>query len=136
VFKVPGVKKYLLVITCHLSAYPAGAALREVEVGELFAAVGAPLYDYCVITGDFNTKTDGDRELLRQRCAENDYGMAIGDYLPWIPTCYGRDGREQYSYDNILVSGKCTIRRVMVMADWYGRLYSDHVPLIADVALG
>lgn len=133
-FKLPG-KYRLLFVTCHLSAYAAREAERMIELEELFAAVGALQYDCCVITGDFNTNTGADREKLREECRGNGFSMAIGDYLPWIPTCYGRDGRERYSFDNILVSGTGTIRRVAVLGDWYGRLYSDHVPLIADVAL-
>lgn len=133
-FKVDG--KRLLFLSCHPTAHVGNSADRKEEYWELFDYVcNREMWDWCVITGDFNTIEAVDKENLRRECDEHGFGMAIGSYMPWISTFPGKDGTSHGSYDNILVSSGVDIRAMRVMRDWYPLLYSDHVPLAAELIL-
>jgi len=135
IFLVDG--KRLLFISAHPTPFSGAEnqAKRKAEYTQLFTDIKALRWDWCVVVGDMNTFDTADKENLKAICSENGFDMAIGTYLPWIPTCLGHDGKGTMSFDNILVSGNITIQTTKALREWYGRLYSDHVPLIADLQL-
>lgn len=131
-FKVGG--KKLLFISAHAIAHVGNAAKRKAQYTELFGAVKD--CDCCIMTGDFNTTENADKANLKALCEKNGYSMAIGSYLPWIDTYFGRAaGATRHSFDNILASSGLAIRTTKVLGDWYDRLYSDHVPVVADIEI-
>jgi exonuclease III len=133
VFAVDG--KRLLFISAHPIAKVGNGDKRKVQYAELFAHVKASAFDCCVIAGDFNTTEAADKTALKTLCDKNGFSMALGSYLPWLDTYLGRaKGQTRHSFDNILVKG-AAIRSTKVMGDWYSRLYSDHVPVTADIDL-
>ena len=135
VLRVDG--KRLLALSAHPTAHVGFSREREIEYREMFEAVNREEWDWCVITGDFNTTEEVDKLHLQEQCAANGFGMAIGSYLPWVDTYLGKkEGARRHSFDNVLVSGKCAIRRVQVLRDWWERLYSDHVPVLCEIEMG
>lgn len=128
-------RKKLLFISAHPMYGTANAVQRETEYAELFQHIRTSQWDYCVVTGDFNSCTDQDKANLKQLCGSNHFGMAIGDYMPWVATCLGHDGKGKQSLDNILFSSNIRVNKLAVLRDWYSRLYSDHVPVVAELRL-
>ena len=131
-------KKKLLFISVHPIARATAErrAMREKEYNELFNYIKSAKWDYCIVTGDFNTTYKADKTQLQTLCKENGFSMAIGGCLPWVNTFLGATGTEKpHSFDNILTSKNITIKKVKVLRDWYDRLYSDHVPVVADLIL-
>jgi len=135
-YKVDG--KRLLFISAHPTPFSGkeNQAKRKTEYTELFDYIKSATWTYCIVVGDMNTFDPEDKANLKAICAENGFDMAIGTYLPWVPTCLGHDGKGTMSFDNILVSSNITIQTTKALREWYSRLYSDHVPLIADLILG
>lgn len=133
-FNYTPTKQKILFISCHLSAYAKNENKRKTELVELFRFIAGETWDHCVVTGDFNTNTDSDRKTLMEMCDKAGFSAAIGPYLPWIRTCYGHDGKERYSFDNVLVSSGMAIRTVNVLGEWYWSLYSDHVPVLCEIS--
>ena len=134
VLKVNGGR--LLMISAHATAHDGNSDKRKTEYAELFEKVREEKWSWAVICGDFNTLTKTDKENLTAACRENSFEMAIGSYLPWIVTFMGRSEQaKKHSFDNILVSPGVTIRTVRARRDWWERLYSDHVPVTAEVEL-
>lgn len=133
IFNYTPTKQKILFVSCHLSAYARNENKRKTELKELFTFIAGETWDHCIVCGDFNTNTDGDKKTLMETCDKAGFGMAIGPYLPWNPTCLGHNGKERYSFDNVLVSSGLKIRTVNVLSEWYDRLYSDHVPVMVDV---
>lgn len=127
--------KTVLFISCHPTAHVGNSAVRKQEYEQLFSYVNDMQWDICIITGDFNTTEQDDKNNLRTACDENGFDMAIGTYLPWVSTYLGKDGTARQSFDNILVGGKVKILSVRILRDWYSRLYSDHVPVCAEIAI-
>ena len=128
--------KRLMFISCHPMYGKEYVNARQAEFEELFKDINSTKYDYCIITGDFNTIMDKDKENLLNICNQNGFKMAIGSYLPWLITCPGRVGTvadHKYSFDNILVSGNMNIVQTKVLIEWHSRLYSDHVPVVATI---
>lgn len=134
-FNVDG--KRMLFISAHPTPFSGAEnqAKRKAEYTQLFTDIKALKWTYCVIVGDMNTFDPEDKENLKAICQANGFDMAIGTYMPWITTCMGHDGTGHMSYDNILYSSNITIQSVKALREWYDRLYSDHVPLIADLQL-
>lgn len=130
-----GSRKKLLFMSCHPMYGTANAEQRKKEYAELFQHVKASQWDYCIMTGDFNSCTDEDKQNLQTICAANGFGMAIGGYMPWVATCLGHDGKSRQSLDNILFSGNIRLDAVRSLKEWYTRLYSDHVPVVARLNL-
>ena len=125
--------KGVLVVSAHMIAHTGNAEKRKVQYTELFRAISSA--EACIVTGDFNTTEKADKATLTALCEKNGFTMAIGSYLPWVDTFFGRaEGATPHSFDNILVKGM-TIKTTKVLRDWYERLYSDHVPVIADIEM-
>lgn len=132
ILKVDGNR--LMVVSVHATAHQGNSAKRLQDYREIFDIVKAETWKHAIITGDFNTLEDTDKTNLKVVCSDNNFSMAIGDYLPWLNTYIGRSEKaKRHSFDNILVSSGLTIRTTNVLSDWWGRLYSDHVPLICDI---
>ena len=133
---------YYTVRILFISAHPMygkgddyiGARLAEYQ--ELFTDINNSVWDYCIVVGDFNTNSDTDRQNLTNQCSNNGFKMALGTYMPWIPTWVGPVGNPDPNpepLDNILISGNMDFVKVQVLNDWYNRLYSDHLPIVARV---
>jgi endonuclease/exonuclease/phosphatase family metal-dependent hydrolase len=126
--------KRMLVLSAHPTAHEGNSAIRKQEYKELFECVNSEIWDYCIITGDFNTLEKIDKANLIAICAENEFSMAIGTYLPWVDTFLGRTEKSKHhSFDNILCSKNINIKSTRILREWWNRLYSDHVPIIADI---
>lgn len=125
----------ILFINAHPTPYSGAGnvAKRLAEYTEIFDYTRKAKYDICVVCGDLNTEEEADKANLKRLCETNGFAMVIGTYLPWVKTCFGYDGKSNLSYDNILVKG-ATIKRTQVLRDWYPLLYSDHVPVLAEIS--
>ena len=134
VFRVDG--KRLLFLSCHPIAHVGNSEKRLQAYKEIFETVKSVKWDWCVITGDFNTTEKVDKENLRKLCDANNFDMLYGgSYLPWINTYPGHKGTSKQSFDNVLISKGITFKSVKVLRNWYDKLYSDHVPIVADIIL-
>lgn len=132
VLKVDG--KRMLVFSLHATAHTGNSDKRMQEYTELFELVNREVWDYAVLCGDFNTLQKADKANLKAVCKANKFSMAIGSYLPWIDTFYGRtETSKHHSFDNVLASPGLTIRTVRVLGEWWSRLYSDHLPVICEI---
>ncbi len=132
IFKVDG--RQLLAVSTHAASRTGNWEARLQQYRELFAFARSVECDGCVICGDFNTTDPEDRDNLTALCAENGFSQAIGSYLPWVDTYLGRKaGAKRHSFDNILAGPGMVITTTKVLRDWWDRLYSDHVPVVADV---
>ena len=127
--------KKLLFISAHPMYGTANVEQRKKEYNELFQHIKTSQWDYCIVTGDFNSCTDTDKANLKNICSLNQFSMAIGDYMPWITTCMGHDGKLNESLDNILFSKNVRMNRLIVLRNWYPMLYSDHVPVVSHLDL-
>ena len=129
-------ERRLMVISIHATAHVGNSEKRRKDYADVFSMAAREDWDACVICGDFNTTEDADKRSLTEMSAANGFEVAIGTYLPWVDTYLGRtEGATRHSFDNILVSGG-SIRRVQVLRDWWGRLYSDHVPVLCEIEMG
>ena len=93
-----------------------------------------PSWDYCIICGDFNSVTEEDQDNLATLTAARSFTMANGGRLGWLWTCKAVDG-SLYAADNILCSQNVIINSFNVYQGLHDSLYSDHVPVMADVTL-
>lgn len=131
----------ILFMSVHLSPYAdeheahTHEQERLTELTEMFQHIAASTWDYCIVTGDFNTNSDADRTNISSMCSLNGFTQAIGGYLPWVDTCLGPDGDKHYSFDNILISSNVWFKRIKVLKEKFDDLYSDHVPVIAELEL-
>lgn len=83
-----------------------------------------------IICGDFNSAYDADKETVQEVTAANNMTIANGGYLGWIET---HPNPSPTTIDNIICSQGLIIKRVRTFKDWFDKLYSDHIPLIADI---
>lgn len=120
--------KILLFISIHPSVDT--SEHRSEELLSLFTWISGQEYDWCVISGDFNTIEPTDRITLKQLCATYGFTMANGEYLGWLKTT-----PTPLSIDNILVSSNCIINSVVVHSSKYEELHSDHYPISANITL-
>ncbi len=128
--------KRLLFISTHAVSKVGNNAARLIQYKELFEYINNTEWDWCIVTGDFNTTDEADKKNLKKLCEDNNFTMAIGQYLPWVDTYLGRAKEStHHSFDNILVSPGCTIKSTKVLRSWWSKLYSDHVPVVADIVL-
>ena len=95
----------------------------------------APAWDYCIICGDMNTITDDDKDNLTDIVDEYGFTMANGGALGWMWTERDVSGADLYALDNIIVSPNIIINGVTAYQGMYENLYSDHVPVVADLTL-
>lgn len=134
----------LLFLSTHPSpGFDATAeATRLQEYTELFkwiygeiqlSSTSAPTWDYCIIAGDMNSATATDRSNLATLASARNFTMANGGYLGWLVTCYYQGNG--LCLDNIICSENITISNIKAYTSKYGDLYSDHVPLSAEVTL-
>lgn len=112
-------------------------ALRLGEYEQIFQHINdsADEWDYCIVTGDFNSVSQTSKDKLVELCNDNGFSMAIGSYMPWIFTHFNKQGVASDSFDNILVSSNIDILTTEVLTDQYPLLYSDHVPVVARLRL-
>ena len=109
----------------------------EIQLGVAYnedVKVSVPDWDYCVITMDGNTNTDEDKVNLSNYAAARGFTMANGGYLGWLRTVSLGSGTWG-SIDNIIVSPNIVINSVEVYESMYKELYSDHLPMTADITL-
>ena len=146
----------LLVISTHPAAglTEEAVAARAIQYSELFAwvsgaddsnlysknttaadrtkSVARPSCTHCIIGMDGNTAFDADKTNLATYANAKNYHLGNGGFLGWFYTHFRGTN---YSLDNIIVSDNIIINNIEAYSDWYGRLYSDHVPVVADVTL-
>lgn len=108
------------------------AAIRWRDWEEFADIINADENDYIVCFGDFNTRPDS-AEIAKFENTFSGWVKANGGYLGWFETT----GRytPNYPNDNILVSPKISITAMRPLVEWYNLLYSDHVPVVANLTL-
>jgi endonuclease/exonuclease/phosphatase family metal-dependent hydrolase len=147
--------KTLLFISTHLVANAgddpssqASIAKRVENLTELFGWVNGtltlkdidnndvycPAHDWCIITGDMNTITDTDKTNLATAASNANFILGNGGRLGWLQTALRYTG-SMTSLDNIIVSDNVIINSFTSYSEWYDRLYSDHVPVMANLTL-
>ncbi len=87
-------------------------------------------WDWCVVTGDFNSITPTDMANLKTLVTARNFTMANGGWMGWIKTHYAG-----LSLDNILCSQNVIINSVEVPELLAAGLYSDHYPIISHITL-
>ena len=97
------------------------------------AAKTVPRYTHCIICGDFNSLSDEDKANLKALAAERGFVLANGGAAEWMPTW--QSGENAQCTDNIICSPNVRINSVKTLADRFDDLYSDHIPLLAEVEL-
>lgn len=123
-------------------------AARKTNYEELFAwingtitlrkygngtAVTVPTHTHAIVCMDANCITDTDKANLANAASTNNFELCNGGRFGWFKTCFDRYG--SYALDEIAVSSNCIITDVTARTDLYPKLYSDHVPVIAEVSL-
>ena len=93
----------------------------------------APAHTHAIICADANSVTDTDKDNLAERAATYGYVLGNGGKLGWF--CTNLRDVPWRALDNIIVSENIIINNIVALGEWYNKLYSDHVPLIADVTL-
>lgn len=98
------------------------------------SAVTVPTHSHCIIGMDANSLTASDKSSLISLAGT--YGMKLGNggRLGWfLSSDIGTDEAE--SLDNIVVSDNIFINNIEALSSEYANLYSDHVPLLANLTL-
>lgn len=93
--------------------------------------VSVPAHTHTIIGMDANCVTADDKANLQSAAAANDMILANGGYLGWFYT----EIRNMGSIDVIAVSDNVIINNVEAWSSLYADLYSDHVPVVADLTL-
>lgn len=121
-------------------------AMRKSEYEEIFkwcnglitlpswesgVAVSVPTHTHTIIGMDGNSITDDDKTNLAALANTYNYVMGNGGYIGWFNTEF----RTGYAIDNIIVSNNVIIENIESWRKEYENLYSDHVPVVADVTL-
>lgn len=148
-----GAKK-LLVCSAHTSwndtgtggESPEAVAVRQTQYEEVFKWVAglipladytsgsnvyAPTHTHCVIMMDANSMTVSDKSNLQASASDNSFILGNGGALGWFVTHPANDG----CLDQIAVSDNIIINNIESYGDLFNRLYSDHVPVVADITL-
>lgn len=155
--------KKLLLISTH-PVWNAGGgghsstdiAARKTQYDELFAwikgeitlnsfgtttAVSVPEgITHCIIGMDGNSCEAQDKTNLTNAATGANCILGNGGYLGWFVTCYDnyltpKGVTQTWDIDNIIVSDNIIIENIESYGDWFGKLYSDHVPVVADLML-
>lgn len=92
-----------------------------------------PEYTHAIVCMDANCSTAEDKTNLTALCNANDYVMVNGGAIGWFMTCV-TSGVES-AIDTIICSQNIIINNAEALNDWYEDLYSDHVPIYADLTL-
>ena len=144
--------KTLMVVNTH--PYPMSAPDAEsyhaIQYDELFkwitgqialelysgsTPVSVPTWTHCIIGMDANSGTDTDKNLLIQKATSANFTMGNGGEFGWFVTLPERGNRAENGIDNIIVSNNIIINNIECYPNMYKELYSDHVPLMADLTL-
>lgn len=96
--------------------------------------ISVPEHTHTVIGMDGNTTTQLDRTNLKNLADANNFILGNGGYLGWIYTC-DINKATQWAIDNIIVSENIIINKFTAHSEYYDDLYSDHVPVSADITL-
>lgn len=96
-------------------------------------AVTVPAHTHTIICMDANCITDEDKTNMQTEAANNNFILGNGGRFGWFKTCFDKNG--QYALDQIAVSNNIIINDIEPQVNWFSRLYSDHVPVIAEVTL-
>lgn len=109
---------------------------REISLPDLTSgsAVTAPEHTHCIICMDGNSVTATDKTNLETIAAQNDFILGNGGALGWFYTCQSTTPVLS-SLDNIIVSDNIIINNIESYMELWRNLYSDHVPVVADVTL-
>lgn len=125
-------------------------AARKTEYEELFKWVAGaitlkngsnvdvtvPAHTHCIIGMDGNSATATDKtNLLNEASTVRDgvyFVAGNGGAIGWYITEMRSAGS---AIDNIFVSNNIIINSIESWNDWYSKLYSDHVPVVADLTL-
>ena len=97
------------------------------------SAVHVPTHTHVVIGMDANTLTASDRTNLAGLASDYNCVMGNGGRIGWVKTA--RNRFEWYSLDNIIVSENIIINSFESMTEKYSDMYSDHVPVVAELTL-
>lgn len=95
------------------------------------SAVTAPTHTHCIICMDGNSATATDKTNLATVASGKNFILGNGGALGWFLT----ELHYNYSIDNIAVSNNIIINNIETYDEWYQMLYSDHIPVVADVTL-
>ena len=96
-------------------------------------AVSVPAHDYAVVCMDANCATDTDKSNLLSAASAKNFKPANGGKFGWFNTCHDPDFLG--ALDNIFVSNNIEFSKIEPLWSWYNDLYSDHVPLMAELLL-
>ena len=97
------------------------------------SAVTVPTHTHTIVCMDANSISDTDKSNLMAQAAANNFILGNGGRFGWFKTCIDRDG--MYALDQIAVSNNIIINNIEPQMALYKQLYSDHVPVIAEVTL-
>ena len=103
------------------------------SLADLTTDVSCPTHTHAVILGDFNTITDTDKTNLQTIASSASFTLGNGGRFGWMYT--DRSANGNFSLDNIAVSSNVALDSFEPKWDWYGKLYSDHVPIVSDIIL-
>lgn len=96
--------------------------------------VSAPTHTHCIICMDANSATATDKTNLETLAANNNFILGNGGALGWYYTCHG-SSLGLAALDNVIVSDNIIINNIESYMELWRNLYSDHVPVVADVTL-
>ena len=100
-------------------------------------------YDYVIIAGDTNAgnyvnetmeNTEYDMGLLESLCEDTDTHLVNGGEIGWFKTVPSSQTVSR-AFDNIIVSNNIRVEKIECNPFMYEELWSDHVPVIAEVSL-
>lgn len=94
-------------------------------------AVSVPDHTHVVIGMDANSATADDKANLTSLADDHDMILGNGGALGWFVTNLYKN----IAIDVIAVSDNIIINNIESYGDLYPRLYSDHVPVVADLTL-
>lgn len=133
--------KTLLVCCTHCSV---NEAEREAQYEELckwlngdvqISGVSVPAYDYFIVMGDFNHLNSHSREALINLTTTYNFQLLNGGYLGWYKTVQYQSVNISETADNIITSANVNISDIHPYYDLFQQLYSDHVPIMAELVL-
>ena len=94
--------------------------------------ITVPTHTHVIIGIDANCATAQDKTNLAGAAADAGFILGNGGAIGWFYT----EMRDGYTaVDNIIVSDNVIINSIEAYNDMYTKLYSDHVPVVADVTL-
>ena len=93
--------------------------------------VSVPTHTHCIIGMDANCDTSTDKTNLASAASAKNFILGNGGALGWFIT----NPSGNSSIDEVIVSDNIIINNIESYGDWFKQLYSDHVPVVADVTL-